>query len=191
MEIVVANRLGILQQQAHRDWLGVANCQCRPSQARAGCGRRMEALAPVVPPSVRRGGILARNPEPRPTQEGSRCRKEGCPRVVRHKRRCRARIKARTEDAARKPTARSVMGLWTGRGGKRWIDLMGDRAVCAGDRGCRPEGTHDRRHLGLSCQERCGRRSRMIPFRKSRIESPSRRGDERGGRKPTHPAFTL
>jgi hypothetical protein len=46
---------------------------------------------------------------------------------------------------------------------------------CAGDRGCRPEGTHDRRH-GLSGQERCRRRSRMIPFRKSRIESPSLRG---------------
>ena len=44
--------------------------------------------------------------------------------------RCPARSKARTKDAARKPKARSVMGLRTGRAGKRKIDLMEDRADC-------------------------------------------------------------
>ena len=93
-------------------------------------------------PAVRQGGAgpRPRNPKPRPTPGGRRCRMEGWRRVVRHGCRCRARSRARTEDAARKPTARSVMGLRTGSVGKRRIDLMGDRAVCAGDRGVGPKG---------------------------------------------------
>jgi hypothetical protein len=121
---------------------------------------------------------------------GRRCRMEGWRRVVRHGCRCRARSRARTEDAARKPTARSVMGLRTGRAGKWKIDRMGDRAACrlhpgvaqrrtGGRKGPRPGKRGERSEVPVS--ERAG----SPP---DRIGMQIRPGGD-GGRKPTHPAF--
>ncbi len=110
----------------------------------------------------------------------------------RHRCRCRARSKARTEDAARKPTARSVMGLRTGREGKWKIDRMGDRAACrlhpgvaqrrnGWRKGPRPEKRGERSEVPFF--DRAG----SLPDRISMLIRPA----ADGGRKPTHPALIL
>lgn len=177
--------------KARRLWLGAAHLPVPTvGQPHGLVGNGWRHRHPVGPASAQRPGSPGPVSGTASSTGGRRCRMQGWSQVARHSCRCRARSRARAEDVARKPEARSVMGLRARRVGKGKIDRMGDRAACAGARGCRPVGTHGRR-LGLSGQERCRRRSRMIPFRKSRIESPSRRVDERGGRKPTHPALIL